>query len=391
MLLTMPRIPRELITRLNTAGFDAYAVGGAVRDTLLGRTPDDWDITTNATPAQTAQTFADCHCILTGAKHGTVTVVYDGMPIEITTYRVDGTYADNRHPNRVSFTSSLQEDLLRRDFTVNTLVWHPDTGILDYTDGMQDLKMRTLRCVGDPQTRFREDALRILRALRFAATYGFHIEPVTADAIHKTAHLLRNVAIERIYAELTRLLCGEHVATVLSDFADVLTVIFPHLASMPSDLPQKIADAPQDTACKLACLLSPVPHLATDILHALKTDTHTKERTKRFLQYLVTPFPTENIRYFLKTVLRECGEADTRLCLALCKADTATLDTLIAENACYKIADLTVNGNDIAALGFCGADIGNVLEYLLQAVMRETCGNTSQALLTLAKTYKSNP
>ena len=227
MDIRMPADAQGLIQRLNDAGYEAYAVGGCVRDSLLGLQPKDWDICTSALPQQTLQVFGGCHVVETGLKHGTVTVVLHHVPYEVTSFRVDGSYADHRHPDSVSFVSDVSEDLARRDFTVNAMAWHPQLGLTDLFGGREDLKNGVLRCVGVPAARFEEDALRILRALRFSSVYDFMIEPETAAAIHALHPTLAHVAGERIHAELAKLLCGRAVGRILREYTDVITGIIP--------------------------------------------------------------------------------------------------------------------------------------------------------------------
>ncbi len=218
---------------LEAAGYEAYLVGGAVRDFVRDSSPaKDWDIATNALPEQVKAVFAGFRLIETGLKHGTVTVVIDHIQLEITTYRVDGGYTDHRHPDAVSFTRSLKEDLERRDFTMNALAYHPAAGVVDLVGGRADIEAGLVRCVGDPDRRFREDGLRMLRALRFASVYGMTIEPGTAAAVHRNRALLERIAAERVQAELTKLLCGRGAAAVLRSFADVLEVLIPELVPM---------------------------------------------------------------------------------------------------------------------------------------------------------------
>ncbi len=190
-MLTLPPQVHTALDRLAAAGWEAYVVGGAVRDALRGCPAGDWDITTNAEPAQVERVFAGERLIETGLKHGTVTVLLDGLPLEITTYRVDGDYTDHRRPDAVRFTRSLREDLLRRDFTMNALAYNPQTGLVDICGGAEDVARGIVRCVGEPDRRFQEDGLRILRALRFASVLGFQIAPETAAAIHRHAALLQ--------------------------------------------------------------------------------------------------------------------------------------------------------------------------------------------------------
>ena len=232
MKMDMPKNVDTAIGLLQSAGFEAYAVGGCVRDTLLGKTPNDWDITSSASPEEIKAVFADFHCIDTGIKHGTVTVIADGEPLEITTFRLDGEYEDNRHPKSVTFTSVLGEDLGRRDFTVNAMAYSRKTGTVDLFGGRDDLKNGIIRCVGDPDRRFNEDALRILRALRFASTLDFEIEPLTAQSLINNRALLGNISEERIAKELIKLVCGKGARRILTDFAPVLFENLPELRQM---------------------------------------------------------------------------------------------------------------------------------------------------------------
>lgn len=232
MTMDMPKNVDTAINLLQSAGFEAYAVGGCVRDSLLGKTPNDWDITTSAKPENMKSVFADFHCIDTGIKHGTVTVVIDGEPLEITTFRLDGEYEDNRHPKSVTFTADLGADLGRRDFTVNAMAYSKMTGTVDLFGGQNDLKNKIIRCVGDPDRRFNEDALRILRALRFASALDFEIEEKTAQSLLKNRALLGNISEERIAKELLKLVCGKGAKRILTDFAPVLFEILPELQPM---------------------------------------------------------------------------------------------------------------------------------------------------------------
>ena len=222
-----------IIETLENNGFSAYTVGGSVRDVMLSTTPDDWDVCTNAHPDDTAQIFENIGytTIKTGIKHGTVTVVVNKNNYEITTFRIDGDYADFRRPDSVEFTGDLKLDLSRRDFTVNAMAYNPKTGMCDFFGGKTDLENKIIKCVGDAETRFNEDALRIIRALRFSSVLGFEIEEKTADAIKKCAHLLKYVAAERINCELTKLLCGKNVKPVLENFSEVIAQIVPETAA----------------------------------------------------------------------------------------------------------------------------------------------------------------
>ena len=230
--MTIPQAALDALEQLNRAGFSAWLVGGCVRDLLMGRTPGDYDITTAARPEQVEAVFAGERIIETGLKHGTVTVLLGGLPLEITTYRQEAAYSDHRHPDAVRFAPSLEADLSRRDFTVNAMAWHPAEGLVDLFGGREDLKAGIIRCVGRPEQRFSEDALRILRALRFASVLGFRLDGETRRAALERRELLSHVSRERIAAELTGILCGKDVRRVVTELWPVLAVPIPELAPM---------------------------------------------------------------------------------------------------------------------------------------------------------------
>ena len=230
MKVEVPVDVKNIIETLEANGYEAYAVGGCVRDTLLFRMPGDWDITTSALPQQTKELFKDYKTIDTGLKHGTLTVLINHMPFEVTTYRIDGEYGDNRHPKSVEFTKSLENDLARRDFTINALAYNPSAGLVDLYDGQAHIYNSIIKTVGNPDQRFNEDGLRIMRALRFSAVLGFQIEKETAEAIHRNKELLKNISAERLAVELTKLVCGKNAFNVLMEYADVLSVFIPEIA-----------------------------------------------------------------------------------------------------------------------------------------------------------------
>ena len=222
----------SVIERLNAAEHEAYLVGGCIRDRLLGKEPKDWDVATSALPKDVLALFADKHVIETGLKHGTVTVVSESLPVEVTTFRTDGVYEDNRRPENVTFVNNIEEDLSRRDFTMNAIAYHPVTGLVDPFSGVQDLNQGLLRSVGDPDRRFEEDGLRILRALRFASVLSFDIDASLSASIHRNKELLRNISAERIATEFTKLLCGEGVEKVLTIYSDVIEIFVPEISDM---------------------------------------------------------------------------------------------------------------------------------------------------------------
>lgn len=229
----IPPAVKELLETLRRGGFAAYPVGGAVRDLLLGKQPHDWDVTTAARPEQAEALLSGCRVIETGVRHGTITVLAGETPVELTTFRGEGSYTDGRHPDAVTFGVGLEEDLARRDFTIGAMAWNAETGeVIDPFGGQADLENRLIRAVGEPDRRFAEDGLRILRGLRFAAVLGFEIEPGTADALRRNAPRLKNLSPERVKAELERLLCGPAAALVLREYVDVIGVVLPELLPM---------------------------------------------------------------------------------------------------------------------------------------------------------------
>ena len=430
----IPSYARTALDRLTAAGHEAWLVGGCVRDLLLGRTPGDYDITTAALPEETEQVFAGERLIETGLRHGTVTVVLEGCPLEITTYRVDGTYADARHPDQVTFTRSLREDAARRDFTVNAMAYHPDRGLWDGFGGRADLEKGLLRCVGDPETRFREDALRILRAVRFASVLGFTLEPATAEAARRTAPLLGQIAPERLSAELTKLLCGPGAGAVLGEYPDILGALIPELGPMVGfdqrnvhhchDLLTHTAAAvdniPPDPALRLAMLLRDVGkpetfslgedgqghfyghakrsvELADAILRRLRYPNQIREKAVtliRFHDAPLTPDPRP-IRRWLNKLGEETffdliavHRADTLALAPAYHSRTAELDRvealardILAEAPCLTLRDLAVDGHDLMALGYAGPALGAALRSLLDGVLEGDLDNTREALL----------
>ena len=427
------------LARLEAHGFEAYAVGGCVRDSLLGRTPNDWDVTTSALPDETAACFADCRVIETGMKHGTVAVLLENELIEITTYRLDGEYADNRHPVKVTFSKTLADDLSRRDFTVNAMAYHPKRGLVDLFGGIQDLKDRMIRCVGDPTTRFEEDGLRILRALRFASVLGFSIDPETAKAIHACRELLCNIAAERIREEFNKLICGRGAVSILREFSDVFAVFLPEIApcfGFPQNTKYHCYDVWEHTLHALEYTTSPdlltrlgiflhdvgKPHshqmdaegshfkghaeagvaLADKLLHRLRYDNATRELLLKLIRYHDAPLRSEPKH--VKRALLRYGERGLEAMLELHRCDRLahapaysqpprvlaeipeTLERLRAEDACMSLSKLTIKGSDLLAAGYpAGRRMGEILQALLDAVIDDLLPNEREALLAYAK------
>lgn len=390
MVITLPTAVETAIRQLNTAGYEAYAVGGCVRDSLLGKEPTDWDITTSATPEEMQEVFASYRTVETGLKHGTLTVIIDGMPLEITTYRVEGDYSDGRHPNSVSFTRCLSEDLCRRDFTVNAMAYHPAIGIVDLYGGREDLNSGIISCVGESEKRFSEDALRILRALRFASVLGFRITKDTECAIRALYPTLSCVSIERIATELGKLLCGVSAQRIVSDYFEVMHHLIPELQS-GNDF-YLLSIVPPESVARWAalfwcCGLS--AEAAGEVLRRLRLDNHTIRNVKTLLNCRSMPHHTDAD---LLRLLNCLGDGDLlRDYLALVEMDGNTclrIQRLIADNRCYKTSMLAVGGDDVVACGFCGPEVGLVLSALLNAVIDGVCTNEKQELIQYMQTMK---
>lgn len=440
MTMDMPKNVDIAINLLQSAGFEAYAVGGCVRDSLLGKTPNDWDITTSAKPEDMKSVFADFHCIDTGIKHGTVTVVIDGEPLEITTFRLDGEYEDNRHPKSVTFTSNLGADLGRRDFTVNAMAYSKMTGTVDLFGGQNDLKNKIIRCVGDPDRRFNEDALRILRALRFASALDFEIEEKTAQSLLKNRALLGNISEERIAKELLKLVCGKGAKRILTDFAPVLFEILPELQPMyknSHDNPHHCYDIYEHTliavdsidpepTLRFAMLLhdcgkpavkkfdeNGVAHfyghqrisaeISAQILARLKVSNKFRdeilflvsnhdrwelyENTEKMPRYL-SKFGLDGVLNLLKVmradVLAQSPEYRYRLDQIADAEETAK--NLAAQKPCLSLSELQINGRTLMDIGIPqGRKLGAVLAQLLDEVIDGVTKNTQEALTTRAR------
>ncbi len=429
----LPSAILSCMSRLEEAGCPCYAVGGCVRDSILGLSPGDYDLCTAATPAQMEDIFSDHRLILAGKKHGTLGVLTPGGVVEITTFRIEGSYGDNRHPDRVEFVEDITQDLARRDFTVNAMAYSPTRGFCDPFGGRADLEKKLLRAVGHPETRFREDSLRILRGLRFAVRYGLTVDAATARAMEALAPLMENLARERVFDELCKLLPLVRAEDLLR-FAPMLTQIIPELAptlgfdqrsphhayDIFTHTAHVVAATPADLTLRWAALLhdvGKVPAFTTDetgrghfyghaqhsaqmadeILLRLKAPTALREQVVRLIDLHMTKLPPE--KRVLRRWISRLGQSTLESLLALQEADTsskgtckdgelqhfaairACLQAVLAEKACLSIADLAVNGHDLLALGLSGPAIGQALQALLDAVIDEHSPNEKEALL----------
>ena len=438
MRINIPDDPKYLMELLISSGYEAYVVGGCVRDAFLGEVPHDWDICTNALPDQMHDVFKNMHVIDTGLKHGTLTVVLNGESYEITMYRKDGDYSDYRHPDSVEFVGNLKDDLSRRDFTVNAMAADIDGEIVDPFGGQKDLCNKSLRCVGKPDERFQEDALRILRAMRFASRLGFGIDDKTEKAMRKNKMLLKNISAERIAKELAGILMGEHCLIVLRFCHEILSVCIPEIAPTVGFYQHNsyhiwdvwghtiaaISNAPKDLYIRLALLYhdlgkpqcfsmeNGVGHfyghaavsksIAENSLRNLRFDNKTIE--------IVTQLVEAHDRTIepRKPVIRRClnkfGKEQFMRLLYVKQADysaqmihngedrlqmdkiLAIVDEIEKQNDCFTLKNLAVNGNDLIEIGIpAGKTIGIVLDYLLQIVIDEVIENERDVLLETAR------
>ena len=386
--MRLPDSVSFIIDRMRSCGFSAHVVGGSVRDSLIGRPLGDFDITTDATPDQTKAVFSDYRTVDTGIKHGTVTLVIDGVPYEITTYRVDGDYKDNRHPDSVTFTSCLEEDLARRDFTVNAMAYSPSSGLCDPFGGRADADRRLIRAVGDPLVRFDEDALRILRALRFAAVLGFEIEDNTKNAARELSARLNSISKERIYTELKKLFSGVNAYAVIREHADILAVCLEGLTV--ENMPDKERFDSADYLTRLGAVIylnsdNPAER-AEGVLNALKTDKFTRTHTISVLNaYVDVSFDTErDTLAALAKYGKEAAEGALALGTLLGRFNERECNTLtaaIASGKPYKISHLAIRGGDLSAIGIRGEAIGDALSLLLAAVIDGKAENSKDTLI----------
>lgn len=439
--MILPKYVLTCVDALENAGFCAYAVGGCVRDSLLGLTPHDYDLCTDATPEQMKAVFSDYRLVLAGEKHGTVAVVMDDQLVEITTFRTEGQYSDNRHPDWVAFVSDIESDLARRDFTVNAMAYSPYRGFADPFGGRQDLQTHCLRAVGDPVQRFTEDALRILRGVRFSVRYQLAPEADTLAAMFSQASLMEQLARERVFDELCKLLPLVSAEDICR-FSPVLFQVIPELAPMENfdqrspyheyDLLHHTAHVvqavPPELPLRWAALLHDIgkpgtffldaagrghfpghaklgAQIANDILLRLKAPTALRQQVVMLIEHHMTPFEPDR-----KLLRRRLGKFGTDACfrlLALQRADfcskgtgeqtdhftqiDALLRQLLQEEACLRIKDLAINGQDLLKLGFtAGPAIGRCLDALLAMVQEERITNTPQQLLDAAKAFLSS-
>ena len=437
MVTQIPKYVKNALSAMEAAGYEVWCVGGCVRDTLMGRIPGDWDVTTSALPEETMAVFGS-HAFPTGLQHGTVTVRQDHQAIEITTYRVDGAYLDHRRPDSVAFTHSLEEDLQRRDFTVNAMALSLRGELRDPFGGQVDLERGILRCVGDPDQRFNEDALRILRGLRFAAVLGFEIDAATGESIHRNRALLREIAPERIRVEWMKLLCGKNAANILREYPDVIGVFWPEVLPMVGhdqknyhhcyDVWEHSLHAmmavPPEPILRCTALLHDVgkpksftvdedgvghfyghsavsKDLADQMLRRLKCSNEFRETVVRLVEWHDRDIPRNDKS--IRKALRILGEEDLRRLIAVKRADNLAqapefhsrqeeirkaegiLEKLLEEDACFSLKQMAVNGHDLMTLGLSGPALGKTLNLLLDQIVNGELPNEKELLMERAK------
>ena len=426
---------RTAIEKLNSCGFKAYAVGGACRDYFMNKPCSDTDVTTSALPDETEGVFSEYTVIPTGIKHGTVTVIIDGEKVEITTFRTESGYKDNRHPDGVDFVSNINEDLKRRDFTVNAIAYNENEGFIDLFGGINDIKNKIIRAVGDPEERFKEDALRILRALRFSSKLGFEIEKNTALAALKCAPLIKNVSPERVFSELTGILAGDGAENTLLKYKEIVFTIIPelkpcdgfmqktryHNQDVYTHIVKSVAYSDNDRMVRLALLLHDVgkpycfsvggdgvghfyghqklsAEISEKILKRFKADNKTLNTVVKLIYYHDASLPPDKIKikYFLKNhgfdffkylIKVKCGDALAHAepygMMRMKVAEEALIcaEEIVKNGECYSLKSLAVNGNDLKSLGFTGSEIKDKLDKALNLVIEGKLDNEKESII----------
>lgn len=422
-------------------GYEIFLVGGFVRDSIMGKKADDADFTTNASPDETLRIFENYRTLTTGIKHGTITVIIDHKPFEITTYRTEKGYSDCRHPDSVEFAEKIEDDLSRRDFTINSIAYNESRGFVDPYGGINDINQKIIRCVGEPEKRFTEDSLRILRALRFSSVLSFTIDEETEKAMFSCKELLSHISKERVYTELSKMLCGENIREVLSKYSEIIAVILPeikdmkgfeqhnfhHIYDVLNHTAVVVENTPPLTHLRLASLFhdcgkpdcfsldeNGVGHFyshasisankADEALLRLRSDTKTREKVVKLIKLHDAPIEEDEAK--IKKKLSKYGEELFFDLIKIKRADTLglapefhnrsehfdRLETIakkvLEEKACFSLKDLNINGNDLSSLGFKGREIGQSLSLLLDAVMEKRVQNEKEELIKFIQRTK---
>lgn len=434
---------KVIFDTLNNAGYECFMVGGCVRDFLLNKTPHDVDFATNATPDQMKECFKDFNVIETGIKHGTLTVIVNHIPYEITTYRVDGEYLNNRRPKSVEFVKDIKNDLARRDFTINAIAYNPNVGFVDCFNGVQDLKEGIIKCVREPMERLNEDALRILRALRFSSVLGYEIEKETEGACFKLAYLLKNISAERITSELFKTIVQPNAHKIIFDYIDIWGEVIPELTKMKGfnqHNPHHVHDVLKHTCvalegcnndliARLTILFHDIGkpdsfsmdengnghfyghavksmNITKEILDRLKVDNNTKQQVLTLIKY--HDLDLQPTAKYIKKLCYKLGNLEmVKKLILVQRADNygqapihneridkfdkidEIIENLEQENLSFSLKDLDVNGNDMIKLGLVGKGVGDGLKYLLEAVLNNDVANQRETLLTYLKNNKN--
>ena len=436
-MINIPKDVENVLNILTENGHKAYVVGGCVRDSLMGREPDDWDVTTDASPKRIKELFSSFRTVDTGIEHGTVLIVSGKTPVEATTFRIDGEYSDNRHPDSVTFTKHVEDDLARRDFTINAMAYNHKDGIIDPFGGKDDLENKIIRCVGDPDRRFNEDGLRIMRAVRFSSVLGFTVEEKTAESIIKNENLLGSIAAERLTKELLKLLCGDNVYDVLTKFRSVIGVFIPEL-KLEFDFAQygkkhaydvwmhtvnTVSNIENDPVLRLTMLLHDTGKIATHKLdengnstfrnHAAVGGVIAENILRRLkfskeyintVSFLVSVHDKEvpETRIQVKEYIRDLGEKNFIRLMKIRRADKSalskgysniadklvfaysTFDEVMNNDEPYSLKQLAVDGNDLKKI-VPANEIGDTLNFLLETVIKYPEKNDRAILLELVR------
>ncbi len=389
--MDLPFEIKTCISLLNSNHFECFVVGGAVRDALLNRDIHDYDLSTNAKPSEMHDVFKDYLVLDTGIKHGTITVVINHVHIEITTYRVETSYSDHRHPDEVSFSNSLKEDCARRDLTINALAYHPTLGLQDYFHGVEDLKHHIIRTVGNPDERFNEDALRILRAIRFATQLNYSIEPLTSIAIMKHKDDLKLIAKERITEEFIKILSSEYPGKYLYEYKELFSVFIPNINKLTQKQVSNIDSASNNLIVRLTLLAF---YFGLEVLNNLILPNKTIATINLYIKYASLPYQTTyDLRYLLHVLGNDyINYLSFKSSIDLSFDDDlvqSKLDKIQNQHDCISLKQLAISGRDLQNLGITGPSIKETLESCLLKIMKDELSNTKKELLDYARKLNS--
>ncbi len=398
--MNLPKQVKEIIARLNENGHEAYVVGGCVRDYLMGAEPKDWDITTAASPEEMKGLFDKT--VDTGIEHGTVTVVIDKENYQLTTFRLDGKYLDKRHPEEVTFTKDVEQDLMRRDFTINAIAYHPTTGYLDPFSGQKDIKKKVIRCVLDPDKRFDEDALRMLRCIRFSGQLNFTIQKTTYQALKRKAKSISAISIERIRDEIIKLIMSnnsEKFSLLLESkiLKFVNEDLYNHCYNNKEEIINLLPTSNKETSLRLSIIYRHMPMAEVEKqLKFLRLDNNTIKDTLTLLKYIDVEITEDD--YLIRKLLNQIGLERLKTLIDLQNVYSKKvnvnhlLDKIISDKDCLTLSDLAIKGNDLLSMGIPkGENIGKTLNFLLDKVLMNPKMNEVEILAKLAKEYNNKP